>query len=90
MENDLILLKNKIEIIEKKIDKILEKLDDNVINNCNKMGEHINFVENVYQTIKSPLEYVSNKVNIITNNSSVKELPTISNNKDINNYNINN
>ena len=85
MENDLILLKNKIEIIEKKIDKILEKLDDNVINNCNKMGEHINFVENVYQTIKSPLEYVSNKVNIITNNSSVKELPTISNNKDINN-----
>ena len=30
--------------------------------NCNKMGDHIDFVNNVYDTVKVPLHYISNKV----------------------------
>ena len=52
MENDLNYLKNKIEIIESKLDILLARLDDNLINNCNKMGDHIDFVENVYDNRK--------------------------------------
>ena len=30
--------------------------------NCQKMGGHIDFVENVYETVKAPLSYISNKI----------------------------
>lgn len=71
--------------IERKLDIIIEKLDNltlilenDVTKNCKKMGNHINFVENVYDTIKSPLNYICNKVNNITNNQiSNNDLPLI-------------
>lgn len=55
-------LKSHLERMEEKLDSILQKMDTNVIKNCDKMGEHIDFVNNVYDTVKVPLHYISNKV----------------------------
>ena len=43
---------------------ILEKLDklETIEENCSKMGNHINFVEAVYETMRTPLQYISNKL----------------------------
>ena len=77
-------LMDRIEIIERKLDLILFKLDGSVIKNCDKMGTHIDFVNSVYTTVKVPLNYISNKIQRIINPSGLQtELPLI------NNYNYN-
>ena len=48
-------LENKIDELEKKIDIILNLLKYDIKENCNKMGKHIDFVENVYDNVKNPL-----------------------------------
>ena len=62
IRNEITILKNKIERMEEKLDAILQKMDTNIIKNCDKMGDHIDFVNNVYDTVKVPLHYISNKV----------------------------
>lgn len=62
IRNEIMILKNKIEIMEEKLDAILQKMDNEIIKNCDKMGDHIDFVNNVYDTVKVPLHYISNKV----------------------------
>ena len=59
----------KIDILEKRLDSIEEKLEkinllltNNVIPNCNKMGNHINFIDSVYEKFKLPLEFICNKI----------------------------
>lgn len=54
----------KLDIIEEKLDK-LEK-DIKILKNGNEnINEHITFIDNVYDTIKSPFYYILNKVNYI-------------------------
>lgn len=48
--------------VEAKIDKLTKLLDGSLKNNCEKMGEHIDFIERVYENVKNPLGYVCNKV----------------------------
>jgi hypothetical protein len=62
IRNEIKILKNQVERMEEKLDAIMQKLDNNIIKNCDKMGEHIDFVNNVYDTVKVPLHYISNKV----------------------------
>jgi hypothetical protein len=59
---EIMNLKNQVERMEEKLDSVLEKLDTSIIKNCDKMGDHIDFVNNVYDTVKVPLHYISNKV----------------------------
>ena len=61
-------LENRIQIIEKKLDRILELLESD----CKKMRNHIDFVENVYDNIKSPFNYIMNSVNVM---NSIKNVP---------------
>ena len=63
----------RIKNLENKMELILEKLDklENIENNCSKMGNHINFIETVYETVRAPLQFVSNK---LTGNSDVLPL----------------
>ena len=51
IRNEITILKNKI-----------ERMENSIIKNCDKMGDHIDFVNNVYDTVKVPLHYLSNKV----------------------------
>jgi hypothetical protein len=48
----------RIEKLEQKIDKLTEIVNNQVVRDCKKMSDHITFIENVYTTVKSPLEYV--------------------------------
>lgn len=76
INNDLINTvdtNKRIKNLENKMELILEKLEklENIEKNCSKMGNHINFVETVYESIRAPLQFVSNK---LTGNSDVLPL----------------
>ncbi len=40
--------------ISAKLDKVIQLLEDNVVKDCTKMRDHINFVESVYDVVKGP------------------------------------
>jgi len=69
IRNEITILKNQVERMEEKLDAILQKMDNNIIKNCDKMGDHIDFVNNVYDTVKVPLHYISNKVQKMIGNA---------------------
>jgi hypothetical protein len=68
MNEDDILEKITLDIrcerIEQKMDKILELLEMD----CKKMIDHIDFIENVYDNVKSPFYYLMDKVNLLSTN----------------------
>ena len=78
-------LERKMELILNKLDK-LDKLDklENIEENCSKMGNHINFVEAVYETVRAPLQFISNKL------SSTPDAFLSTHDNDNITYNINN
>jgi len=60
--------------IEEKLDIIITILTEDVKENCDKMGEHINFIETVYEDVKNPLGYICNKVKYLSSGESHKEI----------------
>lgn len=70
-QTELKILKQKMEVLEKKIDRILDLLESD----CKKMRDHIDFVENVYDNVKTPFNYVMDSVNnlmFVNNNLALK------------------
>ena len=63
-------ISKRVEDISKSVDDISQKLDNEVADECKKMGEHIDFVESVYETVKYPLTFVCNRINQITYSSN--------------------
>ena len=63
--------------MNKKLDLILNFLEKDVKVNCDKMGEHIDFVENVYDNVKNPLGYLCNKINFFSNKNKEYTLENI-------------
>ena len=67
---------------EQKLDQILSRLDDIdkrlklIENSCVGMDNHIGFVEGVYGTLRRPLDFLTNQVNIISGNSTESLPPT--------------
>ena len=47
----------RLDRLEEKMDRILELLEGDLKNNCEKMGEHIEFVERVYDNVKRHYRY---------------------------------
>ena len=54
--------------IEDKLDLILEKLETDIEANCEKMADHITFVETVYDQVKNPLAFICHKLNYYIGN----------------------
>tara|TARA_B100000963_G_scaffold244141_1_gene213810 strand:+ start:187 stop:438 length:252 start_codon:yes stop_codon:yes gene_type:complete len=54
--------------VEEKLDEILCLLKGNIQPNCEKMGSHIDFVENVYDNVKNPLGFLCSKINVLSGN----------------------
>ena len=80
ISSELKELTDRIEVIERKLDLILIKLDGSVVKNCDKMGTHIDFVNNVYTKVNVPLNYILNKIQRIVNPSGLRiELPLVHN-----------
>ena len=59
-------LEYKLIDLEVKLNKIIILIENDVSPNCNKMSSHIDFVDNVYDTVKSPLNFMCNKVNLLS------------------------
>lgn len=55
-------LNEKINTNNEKLDLILKLLQNDVTKECKRMSEHIDFVENVYDAVKSPLGYICNAI----------------------------
>lgn len=69
------LLLEKFDTLEKKID-LLNKDNENIKKECTKMGSHIDFIEDTYNTLQMPLNYVKKSIERLTGSSS-KDLPVI-------------
>lgn len=54
---------DEIRKVSNKLDKVIDKLEINH-EECSRMGEHINFVENIYESVKRPLNYICDTVNV--------------------------
>tara|TARA_B100000683_G_scaffold265618_1_gene296817 strand:- start:1053 stop:1295 length:243 start_codon:yes stop_codon:yes gene_type:complete len=63
-------LEYKLIDLEVKLNKILELIENDVSPNCNKMSTHIDFIDKVYDTVKSPLNFMCNKVNVLSGNEN--------------------
>jgi len=59
-------LEYKLIDLDVKLNKILELLEKDVQPNCKKMSSHIDFVDSVYETVKSPMGYICSKVSILS------------------------
>ncbi len=71
MEEVIILLNkinNRLDTIDERLEKIENKLNG-IDKSTTNMDNHIHFVENVYDKIKQPLTYATNKINYFMNNS---------------------
>ena len=70
IKSKLVSLEYKLIDLEVKLNKILELLENDVAPNCNKMSTHIDFIDKVYDTVKSPLNFMCNKVNVLSGNEN--------------------
>ena len=49
--------------------KLNKSVNEELYEECKKMGSHIDFVETVYDNVKHPLGYICKKVQYLTGNS---------------------
>ena len=77
MNNTNIILR--LNRIEKKVDNIDQKLTDLIIlmndnkKDCEKMSSHIDFIDSVYDKLKTPIDFVCNRINNTINNNLIKK-----------------
>jgi len=83
MEDKLDLILSKLSSIEKqlviinaKIDKC-ERFHSTVYESCEKMGSHVGFVENTYETLRYPLDVIRSQINYMTGKVDDKSLPQL-------------
>ena len=67
MENKLSEILDKLESIEKRLEK-LEDDSSSIKTSCRSMDNHITFIDMVYSKLRYPLDWITNK---ITGNSNL-------------------
>ena len=83
-----LFLKNGLNNINERLDKIENNIEEilkilrYIEPDCHKMGDHINFVEKVYENTRKPLNFIINQVNKIrsignSENQTECDLPRI-------------
>lgn len=62
-----------VDVVElnEKLDRIERLLNNEILNNCNKMSNHIDFIERIYEYIKYPLFYISERMKFITSKQTI-------------------
>lgn len=78
IDSQLKQINDRLNSIEVKIDTLLN-MYENVLRTDTRLNSHIDFVEDVYTTVKSPLEYILKKYNFITSITSYNITKSISN-----------
>ena len=74
------LIIDKFDSLERKID-LLNNENKEIKKECTKMGSHIDFIEDTYNTLQMPLNYIKKSVERLTGSSS-KDLPIKDKNPD--------
>jgi hypothetical protein len=73
-----ILIMESFSKLESKINELEKNKLNHVQEACDKMNNHIDFIEETYTTLKTPLNYVKNKVEYLMGyKNESKSLPTI-------------
>ncbi len=73
-----ILIMESFSKLEIKINELEKNKLNHVQEACDKMNNHIDFIEETYTTLQTPLNYVKNKVEYLMGyNNDSKSLPTI-------------
>jgi hypothetical protein len=68
-EDKINKLELELQIVNEKLDKILLLLETD----CKKMSNHIDFIEQVYDNVKHPLNYVMSSItNIISDKNNIE------------------
>ena len=73
---------DQMEVRFDRLEKLIIDLNTSVnkqSKSCSKMDDHINFVEGAYETLRSPLDYVTSKVNRLRGIEGEHQLPQIEN-----------
>lgn len=53
--------------------RIEEKMDNEITSECRKMGSHIDFIESVYERVRTPMNYLCYK---FCSTKQIEQLPT--------------
>ena len=69
LNNNVEKTMDKVDLLKRKIDNLNKKIDGELLDECKKMGSHIDFVEQVYDNVKHPLGYICKKVGYLTGNT---------------------
>lgn len=72
LHNNIEKQSERINILESSVKQLNEKIDDEIMQECKKMGSHIDFVENVYDNVKHPLGYICKKIQYLTGSSDTQ------------------
>lgn len=76
----LYILNDKMDFLTNKIN-VKETVDNELLEECKKMGTHIDFIENVYDNVKHPLGFICNKMKYLAGyKKEIYTLTDISNN----------
>lgn len=77
-------INEKLDKMEMKLNKLLSLCSNDISKNCEKMADHIDFVDNVYDKVKYPLQFLTNRVNnlLYYSNQNQIELPDLSKEND--------
>ena len=54
-------LNARLDVVEEKLEAILEAIHS-LSQSCKHMDDHIEFVEDVYQKVRHPLTFITNKI----------------------------
>ena len=64
--------------LKDRLDKIENLLSNEILKNCNKMSNHIDFIERIYDYIKYPLFYISDRIKYLASLQSTITFSDIS------------
>lgn len=76
----IILLENKIDNIDIKLGNI-QKTQTDINDTCNKMENHVDFVENTYSAVRAPLNFLKKNIDKIMGNAESNDLPQLNYNE---------
>jgi wobble nucleotide-excising tRNase len=85
LEKEVVEMNDNIDDLHDKMDKILQLLETDISIKCDKMNDHINFVESIYDNVKNPLGFLLEKVNYMIESGrdySYNLLPAVEPNND--------
>jgi hypothetical protein len=59
---DIQTIYDELQMIHTKVDRIEHLIESYIKPSCSEMSAHIHFIKQVYDTIKTPLHYVSDRI----------------------------